>query len=211
MHKFLILGLVLLFCVSTQAQTDSTDVNNECSICFRGKPSPRCCTFLIFESGYLTGVSRSGHPADKEAGLVTGDLGLMFNLKGAKAIGGSIHISADDDGTTLGLGPRYRTWLSRTVSLDISPRIMFGGEANRNVKKKFPGFSVSAALSINDIISFDSYFQVIPYDQQVYAQGNMILNTVSETETGIFLGVSGRSFLAPVLPILAFVTLATAF
>jgi hypothetical protein len=158
-------------------------------------------------------LARGGYPQDKEGFIFVADLGAMFNTKNSKAWGGSFHLAADDDGTRFGIGPRYRIWLGPKTALDFSPKLMFGGSDN-SVKRKFPGFALSASYSMSDLISIDTYFQIIPYETSIYQFGNPPIPgpaIVEDTETGLYLGVSGRSFLAPVIPLALAVIVAATF
>jgi len=158
-------------------------------------------------------VARGGYPQDKEGFVFTADFGLMFNNKSSKAFGGTIHLAADDDGTRFGIGPRYRIWLGPKTAIDLSPRIMFGGSDN-SVRRKFPGFSFSASYSLSELLSFDTYFQIIPYEMTNYQYappGPVIPQIVKDTETGLYLGISGRSYLAPVVPLALAIIIAATF
>lgn len=214
MKRQILAFLSLCIVIVTSIEPTQAQERNYCNTCFRGKPEPHCCSFFIFESGWLFNGFRSGERQGKEDFIITGDLGLMFNIKGSKALGGSLHFAADDDGTKFGIGPRYRVWLKNGLAIDFSPRLMFGGEDNYGVQRKFPGFSFSASISIKDLISIDSYYQIIPYNNVTYvyvSPGNPQPVIVSKgTETGLYLGISGRSYLAPaVLVVLGIAVAAT--
>ncbi|HEX2897523.1 MAG TPA: hypothetical protein VHP63_05680 [candidate division Zixibacteria bacterium] len=212
---FLVLFLLLALIQSSNSQT--ADLNKlDCEPCFRGKPRPNCCSFIILESGLMFDLARGGYPEDKEGFVFTADFGLMFNNKSSKAFGGTIHLAADDDGTRFGIGPRYRIWLGPKTALDLSPRLMFGGSDN-SVHRKFPGFSFSASYSLSDLISIDSYFQIIPYELTTTSfytpppPGPVVPQKEKGTETGLYLGISGRSYLAPVVPLALAIIIAATF
>lgn len=214
--KRLIFAFLLIFaCLSTTIESANAQEKNYCNTCFRGKPKPNCCSFFIFESGWMFNLARAGEPQGKASFIFTADLGMMFNNNNRKAWGGSFHLAADDDGTRFGIGPRYRSWLSKTVAFDLSPKLMFGGGSNYEVHRRFPGFVMSASITLSDLISFDSYFQIIPYYMTTYNYinpiGPPIPSLVKDTETGLYLGISGRSYLAPVLPIALGIAVAVAF
>ena len=205
MNRILVMMLFSGFLAGMSFGQTTTPERKYCNTCFRGKPKPDCCSFFIFESGWMFNLGRGGYREGKATYLFTADLGLMFNNNNRKAWGGSIHLAADDDGTRFGIGPRYRLWLTKSVAFDLSPKIMFGGGANLGVHRTFPGFAMSASISLSDLISFDSYFQIIPYKLTTYDYfnplGQPITSVVKETETGLYLGFTGRSYFAPVLPI----------
>ncbi len=216
--KRLVLAFSLIGILSQGVEAQTTDLSKEqyCNLCFRGKPRPNCCSFFIFESGMMFDVVRGGYPQDKDGFIFTADFGVMFNIKNAKAWGGSLHVAADDDGTRFGIGPRYRIWLGPKTALDLSPRLMFGGSDN-SVNQLFPGFSFSASYSLSDLISIDSYFQIMPYEMTTYQfttpppPGPLIPTVVKDTETGLYLGISGRSFMAPVVPLAIIIITAATF
>lgn len=216
--KRFILVLTLGVVLSEVSVSQSVDIQKQeyCNTCFRGKPRPNCCSFIILESGLMFDLARGGYPQDKEGFVFTVDFGLMFNNKNSRAFGGTIHLAADDDGTRFGIGPRYRIWLGPKTAIDLSPRLMFGGNDN-SVHRKFPGFSFSASYSLSELISFDTYFQVIPYEMTTYQPGTPFppgpVNTtiVKDTETGLYLGISGRSYLAPVVPLALAIIIAATF
>lgn len=166
--------------------------NEGCNFCFRAKPKGKCCSFLIFDFGILGRVSASGQPPGKQGGLITSDLGLMFNNKKTSAIGGSLHLSIADNDIRFGLGPRYRKWLTERVALDLSPRLLIAG-TNNGIDNHFPGFAFSAALAVNEWLSIDAYLEIIPYERQNYL-GPSNYETVKETQTGLYLGASGRAW-----------------
>lgn len=185
-----------------------------CKFCFRGKPKPDCCSFLIFETGWMFNLTSAGDPQGKDGLLFTADLGVMFNRQSSNAWGGSFHIAENDDGTRFGLGPRYRKWLNKEVSFDFSPRLMFGsgGGGYYPVHRRFPGFAFSTSISFKDLISFDSYYQILPYyttDYNYNPSGPPIPSIVKGTETGLYLGISGRSYFAPVTALIGFVAVIT--
>ncbi len=134
--------------------------------------------------------------------MITGDLGLMFSNRHNSAIGGSFHLAVDDKGTRLGIGPRYRRWLNDKVALDLSPRLLFAG-TDDDVTNRFPGFALSASLSVNELLSVDLYFDILPYERQIYNWPPQNTVTVKDTETGLYLGASGRSWGALFLPVIA--------
>ena len=195
----LILALTIL---AVPVNGQSSNSNEGCNFCFRGKPKGTCCSFLIFESGYLRRIADSDVPFRDEGFLFTADLGLMFSNGHKSAIGGSFHLALDDKGTRLGIGPRYRRWLSDKVALDLSPRLLFAG-TDDDVTNRFPGFALSASLSVIELLSVDLYFDILPYERQIYNRPPQNTVTVKDTEIGLYLGASGRTWGALFLPVIA--------
>ena len=132
----------------------------------------------------------------------------MFNSKKSSAIGGSFHIAADANGSRYGFGPRYHKWLAKGVALDLSPRVLFAGMDNK-VKNRYPGFAFSASLSIYELLSINAYFDIIRYEQQIFT-GIFTTETVKKTQTGLYLGASGRSWGALILTTVSIIALAVA-
>jgi len=116
----------------------------------------------------------------------------MFNKKRTSAIGGSLHLSADDNDRQFGLGPRYRKWLTKRVALDLSPRLLIAGTDNA-IDNHFPGFAFSAALAVDGWFSIDAYLYIVPYEKQNIL-GPSNYETVKGTQTALYLGASGRAW-----------------
>jgi hypothetical protein len=146
-------------------------------------------------------LSSGGKRPGKEDFIFVADFGMMFNRGMNQAWGGSFHLAADDDGSRFGIGPRYRRWFKNNIALDIAPRLMFGGSSNYSVQRKFPGLALSASISVKELVSFDAYYQMLPYRQEVYNPLTFQTNEIDETETGFYFGVTGRSYLSPVIPV----------
>ena len=140
----LILALTIL---AVPVNGQNSNNSEGCNFCFRGKPKGKCCSFLIFETGFLYyGIAESGIRRGTDDLLFTSDLGLMFNNKGSSALGGSFHISAYNNFKSFGFGPRYRKWLGKGVALDLSPLLLIAGTGNGS----YPGFDFSAARAVHE-------------------------------------------------------------
>lgn len=208
-----LLFILFLILVTASSETTFAQERPYCNLRFRGKPYSECCSYFIFESAMYGKAIRSGAPAFKEGFLFTFDFGVMFNNQNSSAFGGSLHVTTDDNGTFVGVGPRYRRWLSNNIGLDISPVLMMGGTDNE-VHRRFPGFGLAASLSLGELISFNSYLQIIRYEQTVWDYSdfyNPTSNTNRATERGLYFGLSGRSYLAPVIPVAMLVIVAATF
>ena len=92
------------------------------SFCTRGAPPPACATFLVVE----TEMGVRGRGSRGEFALAW-QAGLLAN-RGRSAFGGAAYAAVDLDvradrpilNSRLGLLPRYRRWLGRGASLDLS-------------------------------------------------------------------------------------------
>ena len=195
---------MLAFAVPAYGQ-DNTE-GNGCGFCIRGRPKEKCCSFLIYESGLLSRISGSGQPSSLSKFLITTDLGLMFNRSNSSAIGASFHLAADDDNARFGIGLRYRKWLTKKSALDLSPRLLIAGNA-RIRTFRFPGFAFSASYSIYELLSIDAYFDIIRYEKKIYSASIPYETTVNKTQTGLYLGASGRSWAVLALPIVLIVAI----
>ena len=181
---------MLAFAVSAYGQNNTE--GNSCGFCFRGKPKGKCCSFLIFETGFLyKRIAESGIRRGTDDLLFTVNLGLMFNNKGSSALGGLFHMSAYSGVKNFGFGPRYRKWLGKGVALDLSPLLLIAGTGNGS----YPGFAFSAALAVHEWFSIDAYLDILPYERQNYL-GPSNFETVRETQTTLYLGASGRGWVA---------------
>ncbi len=191
-HCLSIFLVITILAIAVPVNGQNSTGNEGCNFCFRGKPKGKCCSFLIFETGFLYyGIAESGIRRGTDDLLFTADLGLMFNNKGSSALGGSFHISAYNNFKSFGFGPRYRKWLGKGVALDLSPRLLIAGTGNGS----YPGFAFSAALAVNEWFSIDAYLDIVPYERQNYL-GPSNFETVKETQTALYLGASGRGWVA---------------
>lgn len=93
-------------------------------LCFHARPAPTCRLFGVTDAGVSVGRTRVVVPGIPERTKHTTryimDWGVMRNLDPRNAIGGSLFLAIDDDGT-LSIGPmlRYRRWLNDRQSLDF--------------------------------------------------------------------------------------------
>jgi hypothetical protein len=92
------------------------------SFCTMGAPPPACATFFVVE----TDIGARGRGSRGEFALAW-QAGLLAN-RGRSAFGGAAYAAVDLDvradqpvlNSRLGLLPRYRRWLGRGASLDLS-------------------------------------------------------------------------------------------
>ena len=116
--------------------------------CWRGRPLPDCRTFLVTESGLYFG---------SELG-VQADLGLMVNMGSHVAVGGSLHgmygEDFDSNWGVAGVAWRFRYWLNRRWSLDLTPRVQWI-EPNEAGRWYGPTAGASIALGWADYLAVD--------------------------------------------------------
>jgi len=91
-------------------------------VCFRGQVT--CSSFFITEAGI--GFRLNPDPLDPNptGRLLTGELGWMRNQSQRWAWGATAFLGFGDKADGLGIRPRFRLWLSRTVSLDLAPGLV---------------------------------------------------------------------------------------
>ena len=190
------------------------DGKTECRLCFRGKPASNCCFFAVLESGFLTKSSASDqdkfpqdmYPQDKfpPEWVLTNDFGLMMMLGSVHAIGASFFILSTDECSRFGVRSRYRRWLSKDVSLDLTAGIIFGGDESWGFHND-KGLISSVSIGIADLISFDFMYERIGYGRTYTDYSSWdnptVINTYRNTSS-VYVGISGRSYFAPIAPVI---------
>ena len=76
----------------------------------------------------------------------------MKNVSTRSAVGFSGYAMPSDETTRLGIRGRYRRWLSRRLSLDVSPGVILGGE-DAALNYDAPGYVLGATLNAGDLIA----------------------------------------------------------
>jgi len=138
--------------VPAEERVLNTEETKGSSICFRGRPLPKCRSFLLTELSYshrFDAQPNNSYSSSSANYYFTWEIGWMKNLKGSSALGATLFLGADDDGARFGLKTRYRRWLNRTTSLDLSPGILLLG-SNNQFEPSFPGFTGHAGLNFGD-------------------------------------------------------------
>jgi len=132
--------------------------------------------------------------------MFTGNLGVMFNSTRHFALGGTVHLAANDAGLRLGIGPTGRRWLTRSVAVEARPLLLIPILYSSSVEREKLGFAMATSLSAADWVSLDGYVQVLPYSQYYYDFDTRTDKRIHDTEIGVYVGISGRSYLAPLIP-----------
>lgn len=205
------LSLFLLCILLTRAGAEtpaSESPRAEPRIAFRGCPRPCSDGFFLLESGFS--VRGGGHARRGKADfLFTAAAGVMKNLGPGGAVGGTINLLADDDGSRIGFAPRYRFWLDDRMGIDAFLGILVSGDDNY-LEPKFPGVFGGVSFTALDLLSLDLSAEAYRYERETYAP-YPTLQTEKGTATGIYVGASGRSYLAPVVPLVLAVLVAATF
>jgi len=164
--------------------------------CFRGKPRPKCGSFLIVETGYLSRLTESDQTNYEN--MITSDFGLMFNCSRNSSVGGTFSFTTDGDGTDIGIGVRYRRWLSRRLALDFSPRVIFLRAGGWDLDS--PGYQISTSVSIGELFSVDIYYRHVRYKGNFQYPADSFGGPPKRESDGFHLGVSGRSYASVAVP-----------
>ena len=128
-------------------------------LCFRGRPVPHCGTFTITEFGYANLFSSSENSVGIiDHGYFTWQFGGMKNLSPSMALGFTLLLTADDDYGRVGLRFRLRSWLTETVTLDVSFGRFLAGGGNSN-RRSFTG---ELALGVSDWVALTGQFERSP-------------------------------------------------
>jgi hypothetical protein len=172
--------LVLVFA----AETASAGCGTFC----RGKPLDSCELFWVLESGFLARIGESDIAETDSRGSLFFELGRMRNITSNSAVGGSIYGSALQ-GDLFGIKGRYRRWLGRKTSLDISPGILLGGSFE-DADFSFPGFVGSVTIHYADWAGVTLQFQTLKYQMQ----DELVQVTNNGTETDLYIGARLGSY-----------------
>jgi len=92
--------------------------------CYRGRPLPICSSFWITEFALMGPLPNRFFPYGR---VMRWQVGGMSNHGARNAIGATLVLGLDDVGTSYGLTPRYRRWLSPGVALDVSAGVLLRG------------------------------------------------------------------------------------
>ena len=129
--------------------------------CFRGRPKPTCDNFWITEFGFAKGVTND--QPDDSGGLLTWELGWMVNRGTRTALGMAAFFqgrTGDGIATTgIGIRPRFRWWMNRTISVDFAPGIVLHGSGPG------PGFSGNVGFNFGDHAALTAHVVGRPYAQ----------------------------------------------
>jgi hypothetical protein len=184
-------------------EADPTNASSEHkpghALCWRGKPE--CGSFIITEMGFLYTIDDYPFAGGGSRLALTFDAGWMKNLSARHAVGFTGYAAVSDDVTRLGIRPRYRRWLSRTSSVEVSPGILLSGE-DTAIDYDPPGFIVGATVNHRDLIALTLETEYSRY--RVYVYGEPPVTSYQHTsdwtvrggaKLGSALGVAGTAAL----------------
>lgn len=181
------LAICLLFLAPAVAASDITP------FAFRGSAN-QCQSYMIFEFGMLSRVSESGASPEHKF-LIPIDIGFMKNVSPKCAVGGSLHTASDDDFTRVGFRPRVKLWTGKRSGWDFSLGPILSSGVTYRGKIKSPGLVSGISYSIGELISIDLYYESYRL-------------TAGDRHSALYLGATGRSYMALVTPAIILVGIA---
>ena len=122
------------------------------ALTWRGRPLAETRSFMITEFGVLARIDDYPYIGGDSRTAISFDLGWMKNISERGAVGFSGYALVSDPTTRLGIRARYRRWLSRKTSIDISPGVLLGGE-DSGIEYDPPGFVLGATLNAGDLVA----------------------------------------------------------
>lgn len=167
---------------------------------FRGRPLPEQQRFHLLQAGVMRRIDSTDEGEEPYVGTI--DLGTMKNVTPAVALGGTLALVADANYVRIGLKPRLRRWLSRTISLDVAPGVFAGIDTDDSSLEHGPvGFVGETSLILGDWGAITGQIEVTSVEYVVHAPGlpESILADRTESDVSIFLGgkVGGSLFAVP--------------
>jgi hypothetical protein len=121
------------------------------AVTWRGRPLAETRSFMFTEFGVLARIDDYPYLGGDSRIALSFDLGWMKNISKSGAVGFSGYALVSPT-TRLGIRARYRRWLSRKTSIDISPGILLSGE-DSGIEYDPPGFVLGATLNSGDLVA----------------------------------------------------------
>ncbi|MGE5179747.1 MAG: hypothetical protein ACM3PF_11725 [Bacteroidota bacterium] len=131
---------------------DRTSQRRIHALTWRGRPLAETPSFMITEFGVLARLDDYPYIGGDSRVAVSFDLGWMKNISEHGAVGFSGYALVSDPTTRLGIRARYRRWLSRKTSIDVSPGVLLGGEDSA-IEYDPPGFVLGATVNAGDLVA----------------------------------------------------------
>lgn len=139
---FIVLSAAMLpNLVAAQSPSSSPVAPPSTRTCLRGQPKPTCDQFWLTEFGVAAPV-----PAGSNRVRITLELGRMRNVSPKHAYGVAVFVEGSEFDGGVGVRPRYRYWIDRSVSLDVAPGIAYSTGLSGQVALNF---SDRTALSVH--------------------------------------------------------------
>jgi hypothetical protein len=163
----------------TVAALSLTPAEAAAQVCFRGRPAPACRSFLVSE--FLVGAKFRETRYTETAWVGNWEAGLLVNLAGRSAVGGSVLGAITGAGNRLAFKGRYRYWLAPSLALDLGPGVVVvaspgGAEGDLDG----PGFTGHAGVMWKDIAGVSLLYEAVPFRNP--------LDGLEGTESGFGVG-----------------------
>lgn len=134
------LWAVALACTALFATPAPGQIQPTGGFCWRGRPAPDCNAFLVAEGKVYMPLGGSRYSRTSYRGgtttqsleltwYVAWELGVMANMNENNALGATVLLGGDANGSRLGLKGRYRHWLDRATALDVGAGILRAGRS----------------------------------------------------------------------------------
>jgi hypothetical protein len=116
--------------------------------CFRGRPAPHCQSFMLLEFAPTVRLNAKAPPTDGAPLVTTWTIGTLWNVGARSAFGGVASLTADGDGHRVILGVRYRRWLAKLRSVDLSAGYVVAAKKDDFGRPKLRSPSMAAELAL---------------------------------------------------------------
>ena len=135
--------------------------------CFSGRPAAFCEMFAVTEFGYARSSDNQpetpfGEP-HIEPHVFMWELGLMRNTDSRSALGGSVLLTSR---FSVGLKARYRRWLWREVSVEVSPGFIVHDSREF---ARVPAFTGHLLLNLGDVLSVGGMIETSRFGANIAA------------------------------------------
>ncbi|KPK83120.1 MAG: hypothetical protein AMS25_01145 [Gemmatimonas sp. SM23_52] len=156
-------------------------------LCFKGRPLPRCRSFLITELGVRY---RLNAPDVLHRTGMTWDVGWMSNRSESLALGGTVFFGVQTSALrTVGLKPRLRLWLDEALSVEVSAGVAYPVRDPLASPAFNAAFTGDVGLNLSDVFQLSGGFEI-----QKLAEGG--------TDVAWYGGGKGGSYVALVATLL---------
>jgi hypothetical protein len=155
MRRAIVVALLLVASTSLWGQDSVPPTGG--GFCFRGRPKPKCSSFLITEFSTRRPL---GALPDVDP-IMDIQLGVMVNTGRRSAIGAILTTGGSESDRTTGFGVRYRRWLSHRLAGEIEGRVISVCEPSgpSSCDKARGGFAVESSLNLSDYVGASVTYQ----------------------------------------------------
>ncbi len=155
-------------------------------LCFSAKPLPRCRSFLVTEAHVryrLSGPEPGVYP--------TAELGWMVNGRGKHSYGFSVFGGQEItwEVTRAGLKGRYRRWLGKGMSLDLSAGLVFTSRGDGFLGADQAGVTVGGGVNFG-VLAVTAQFDYIPAEASGVPPGLILPWREGPDTPAIYIGAA---------------------